>query len=54
MSLSNVLWAVIVLLVVLWLFGWLVGNLGSFVHLILVLAVIVLLYNLFTGTRGRV
>ena len=51
MSLANLLWAVVCILVVLWLLGWLVGNLGSVVHLLLVLAVIVLLYNLLVGAR---
>ncbi|HZT99753.1 MAG TPA: lmo0937 family membrane protein [Ktedonobacteraceae bacterium] len=54
MSLSNILWAVVVILVILWLLGWLVGHLGTFIHILLVLAVIVLLYNLFVGTRSRV
>jgi hypothetical protein len=54
MSLSNILWAVVVILVILWLLGWLVGHLGTFIHILLVLAVIVLLYNLFVGMRSRV
>jgi hypothetical protein len=53
MSLPNILWAVVVILFALWLLGWLVGNVGSFIHIVLVIAVIVLLYNLFVGTRGR-
>jgi len=53
MSLPNILWAVVVILFALWLFGWLVGNVGSFIHIVLVIAIIVLLYNLFVGTRGR-
>ena len=52
--LSNVLWGVVALLVLLWLLGWLVGNVGSVIHLLLVLAVIVLLYNLFVAGRTRV
>jgi hypothetical protein len=51
MSLTNILWAVIVILFVLWLLGWLVGNVGSFIHILLVLAILVLLYNLFVGMR---
>jgi hypothetical protein len=54
MSLANILWAVIVILVVLWLLGWLIGNVGSFIHLLLVLAVLVLLYNLLMGMRRGV
>jgi Family of unknown function (DUF5670) len=54
MSLSNILWAVIVILFVLWLMGWLVGNVGSFIHVLLVIAVLVLLYNLLVGMRRGV
>jgi hypothetical protein len=54
MSLANVLWAVVVILFVLWLLGWLVGNVGSLIHLLLVIAVVVLLYNLFVGMRRSV
>jgi hypothetical protein len=54
MSLANVLWAVVVILVVLWLLGWLVGNVGSFIHVLLVIAVLVLLYNLLVGMRRSV
>ena len=53
MSLANILWAVLVILVILWLLGWLVGNIGPFIHILLVIAVIVLLYNLFVGGRAR-
>jgi predicted membrane metal-binding protein len=51
---TNILWAVIVILLVLWLLGWLVGNVGSFIHLLLVIAVVVLLYNLLVGTRRSI
>jgi hypothetical protein len=54
MSLSSILWAVVVILVVLWLLGFLVGHIGPFIHILLVIAVIVLLYNLFVGMRRRV
>jgi len=52
MSLGNILWAVVVILVVLWLLGLFVGNIGPLIHIVLVIAVIVLLYNLFVGRRG--
>jgi hypothetical protein len=41
-----------VVLLVLWLLGFFVARIGDIVHLLLVLAVIVVLYNLFVG-RGR-
>jgi hypothetical protein len=52
MSLANILWIVVVALVVLWLLG-LVANIGGgLVHLLLVIAAIVIVYNLLTGRRG--
>ena len=53
MSLVNILWAVVVILVILWLLGWLVGHIGGgLIHILFVIAVIVLLYNLIVGRRG--
>jgi hypothetical protein len=51
-SLANILWTVVVILVVLWLLGFLLKIGGDLIHLLLVIAVIVILYNLFTGRRG--
>ncbi len=52
------LWAIAVVLIVLWLLGFLVIHITSFaIHLLLLIAIIVILYNLFTGgrrTRGTV
>jgi hypothetical protein len=53
--LSNALWTVFVILLILWLVGWLVVPTGGeLIHLLLVVAVIVLIYNLITGNRSRV
>jgi Family of unknown function (DUF5670) len=53
--LGSILWAIVVILVVLWLLGFLVAHVGGgLIHLLLVVAVIVLLYNLFVGGRARV
>jgi len=50
----GILWAVVVVLVVLWLIGFLVVHIGGgLIHILLVIAVIVLLYNLFVGMRRR-
>ena len=46
------LWTLVVILFVLWALGFFVANVGSLIHLLLVLAVIAVLYNLFVG-RGR-
>ncbi|HEY6806431.1 MAG TPA: lmo0937 family membrane protein [Pyrinomonadaceae bacterium] len=46
------LWTILVVLLVLWLIG-LVGHVGgSFIHLLLVVAAIVLVVNLVLGRRG--
>jgi len=51
MSLSNILWLVVVVFVVLWLIG-LVGSIGGkLIHLLPVLALFVLIYNLLAGRR---
>ncbi|HLZ56840.1 MAG TPA: lmo0937 family membrane protein [Ktedonosporobacter sp.] len=49
----RVLWAIVVLLVVFWLIGLLGHLAGNLIHILLVVAVIVLLYNLFVGGRSR-
>jgi hypothetical protein len=41
--------AIIVILVILWLLGYFVMSLGSFVHILLVVAVIVLLLRIIRG-----
>jgi len=49
---AGILWTIVVVLVVLWLIGWLALHIGGgLIHLLLVIAVIVLLYNLFVGRR---
>ena len=47
------LWTITVVLVILWLVG-LVGfpTLGSWIHILLVLALISLVFNLFAGRRA--
>jgi Family of unknown function (DUF5670) len=46
------LWTILVILLVLWLVG-LLGNFGgSFIHLLLVIAAIVLVINLVSGRRA--
>ena len=45
------LWTIIVILLILWLLGGFVLNLGALVHVLLVIALIVLLVQLITGRR---
>jgi hypothetical protein len=47
------LWGLVVILVVLWLAGFLVVQIGgAFIHLLLVIAAIVIIYQLVTGRRS--
>lgn len=47
------LWTIFVVFLVLWLLGLVTGStFGGLVHLLLVVAVIVLVYNLITGRRS--
>jgi hypothetical protein len=52
--LGTILWLIIALLVVFWLFGAFVANLGEIVWIALVIAAILLVYNLLTAGRTRV
>jgi hypothetical protein len=46
------LWAIVVILVVLWLLGFTLHVAGSLIHLLLVLALILLVFNLISGRRS--
>ena len=46
------LWTVIVVLVILWLLGFSMDLGGSLIHALLVIALLVLLFNVFSGRRG--
>ena len=46
------LWTVIVVLLILWLLGFSMDFGGNLIHIILVIALLVLLFNLFAGRRG--
>jgi hypothetical protein len=49
----NLLWGIFVVLVVLWLLGFIFHVAGGLIHILLVIAAIVLVYNLITGARAR-
>lgn len=55
-SLVNILWTVAVILIVLWLLGFVLNIAGlaasGIIHLLLVIAVIIIVYNLITGRRA--
>jgi len=46
------LWTILVILLVLWLLGFLTHVGGGLIHLLLVIAVIVLIVNLVSGRRS--
>jgi hypothetical protein len=48
------LWTIFVILLVLWLLGFSLHLAGGLIHILLVVAVIVLIFNLLSGRRGVV
>jgi hypothetical protein len=47
------LWTIVVILLILWILGYPVLHLGgNLIHILLVIAVIVLIYNLVAGRRS--
>jgi hypothetical protein len=46
------LWTIIVVLFVLWALGFAIHIGGGLIHLLLVIAVILIVYNLITGRRA--
>jgi len=47
------LWTIFAILVVLWLCGFFFMHLGGLIHLVLVIAAIVLIFNLVSGRGAR-
>ena len=47
------LWTIVVILIILWLLGFSFQIGGGLIHILLVIGLIVLVYQLFTGRRGR-
>jgi hypothetical protein len=45
------LWTIFVILLILWLLGFTLHVGGGLIHLLLVIAVVVLVFNLITGRR---
>jgi hypothetical protein len=48
---EGMLWTVFVILLILWLLGFSFHIAGSLIHLLLVIAVVVLIFNLIAGRR---
>jgi hypothetical protein len=49
---GNLLWIIIVILVLLWLGGFAMKVGGGLIHILIVIAVIVLIFQLITGRRA--
>lgn len=49
---TNMLWTIVVVLLVLWLLGFAMSIGGSLIHLLLVVALVVLVFNLVSGRRA--
>jgi uncharacterized membrane protein YqjE len=47
----DLIWLIVVILVIGWLLGYFYFSLGSFIHILLVLAIIGILWRLATGRR---
>ena len=48
------MYAIAAILVVLWLLGFLGHIAGNLIHVLLVIALIVFIYNMITGRRGSI
>lgn len=49
------LWTILVILLILWLLGFISGvTVGGFIHVLLVVALVMLVINLLTGRRPAV
>jgi len=47
------LWTITIILVILWILGLVSSyTMGGWIHLLLVLAIIILIFNLLSGRRG--
>jgi hypothetical protein len=52
---GDMLWTIFVILLVLWLLGVVTSyTMGGFIHLLLILAVVALVFQLITGRRAAV
>jgi hypothetical protein len=53
-ELVHMLWTIFVVILVLWLLGFSLHVAGGLIHILLVVALGVLIYNLLTGRRGAI
>ena len=51
---AGILWAIIVILFIFWLLGFMAFHLGGLIHIVLLVIVILVIVNLLTGRGLRV
>jgi len=52
-SMAGILWALIVILIVFWLIGFVFAPVaGSLIHILLIVALVLIVWNLFSGRRA--
>jgi hypothetical protein len=49
---AGILWTVLVIVLVIWLIGLIADIGGGLIHLLLIVALVILVYNLITGRRA--
>jgi hypothetical protein len=47
----NLIWIIVVVLVIAWLLGFSVFHVGSIIHLLLLIALVLVIYRLATGRK---
>lgn len=50
----GLLWGIVVVLFILWILGFTVAHVGGIIHILLVIAVILIVWNLISGRGARV
>jgi predicted membrane metal-binding protein len=48
----GILWAILAVVLAVWLIGLLIDVAGNLIHLLLIVAALILIYNLVTGRRA--
>lgn len=53
-NMANLVWGIIVVLFIFWVLGFAVHVGGGLIHLLLVIALILLVFNILTGRGARI
>ena len=51
---AGLIWGIIVILFIFWLLGFLLHFGGSIIHLLIVIAIVLLVFNIITGRGARI